>query len=108
MTRQELDNLIFASGIIHSIQTTEERYGVKSALQQVYDILAMIIKDNSEYLKNYEHKVEVKKEHSMEELQEIFAELRKNKTYTQSESEEDENPAYEIRPIDPRTYHIGD
>ena len=89
MTRQELDNLIFASGMIHSIQTIEEFKGISSALQTVYDILAMIIKDNAE-----------------EELQEIFAELRKNKTYTQSESEEE--CEYEIRPIDPKTYHIGD
>lgn len=50
MTRQELDNLIFASGIIHSIQTIEESNGISSALQTAYDIIAMIIKDNSEEL----------------------------------------------------------
>lgn len=63
MTRQELDNLIFASRIVHSIQTSvkatiKESYGI-SSLQQVYDILAMIIKDNSVYLKNYENEVKV-------------------------------------------------
>lgn len=57
MTRQELDNLIFASGMIHSIQVIDDAnvkevnvVSLSKALQQVYDIIALIIKDNSEAL----------------------------------------------------------
>ena len=48
-------------------------------------------KDNEEAMKKSAEVDLIKKEHSMEELQEMFAELRKNKTYGQSESEEAED-----------------